>query len=68
MQSMSFRRILCFSGSERQIMTNTQLANGLTSRRTAVGRIDFRAKRPDTLLADNSTLIAGVICRIEQEA
>ena len=49
-------------------MTNTQLANGLTSRRTAVGRIDFRAKRPDSPLADNSTLIAGVIWPIDLEA
>ena len=49
-------------------MTNTQLANGLTSRRTAVGRIDFRAKRPDSPLAGNSTLIAGVIWPVEQEA
>lgn len=49
-------------------MTNTQLANGLTSRRTAVGRIDFRAKRLDSPLAGNSKLIAGVIWPVEQEA
>ena len=49
-------------------MTNTQLANGLTSRRTAVGQIDFRAKRPDSPLAGNSTFIADVIWPVEQEA
>ena len=48
-------------------MTNTQPANLLKSRRTAVGRIDLRAKQPDTPLADNSTLIAGVIWPIELE-
>ena len=65
-QERSFRLILCFS-YKRQIMTNTQPANWLKSRRTAVGRIDLRAKQPDTPLADNSTLIAGVIWPIELE-
>lgn len=49
-------------------MTNTQPANRLKSRRTAVGRIDLRAKRPDSPLADNSTLIVGVIWPIDLEA
>ena len=53
------------SGSERQIMTNTHLANGLTSRRTAVGRIDFRAKRPDSPLAGNSTLFGLLSWKLE---
>ena len=49
-------------------MTDTQWANRLKSRQTAVGRIDLRAKLPYTPLADNSTLIAGVIWPIELEA